>query len=390
VSRILCAWELGAGAGHVEPLARVLAALVERGHDVTFASRSLGRASRALQGLSVRLVQAPLEPRLPSTRPPAANYAQLLERVGYDTGQGIADLAAGWCGLIELACPDLLLAEHAPSALLAARICGVPAVAAGTGFTLPPHGEPMPTLLPGTAVSAQALRRSESEVLARINRVLAGAGAQALPCLAALFDVRCRVLWTLPELDHYEGREGDRFLGPVIATPGTPIDWPDGPGARIFGYCHAGYPAFAEVAKALRALDVPAVLVAGGDGADTVEEGARLRVSRRALDLHQAGREASLVVSHAGYGTAATCLLAGCPQLMVPRYVEQRMLAWRLRERGFGEAAAPRAQSIVAAARRMLAEPRYARAARALAARYEDHDEQQPVQQTVRACEDAA
>jgi MGT family glycosyltransferase len=76
-------------------------------------------------------------------------------------------------------------------------------------------------------------------------------------------------------------------------------------------------------------------------------------------------REASLVLTHCGHGTTARALAAGVPLVCLPQGRDQPDIAARVVHHGAGvrlDAAAP-AEAIAAAARGVLADPRYRRAA---------------------------
>jgi UDP:flavonoid glycosyltransferase YjiC (YdhE family) len=120
MSRILCAWELGGGTGHLHILGPVGQALRARGHDVTYVLRDLVTASRFSAFSDAQLLQAPINSRV-SRLPPSINYAELLNRVGYLDVDVLSALIEAWRGLLRLVGPDLVLAEHSPTALIAAR-----------------------------------------------------------------------------------------------------------------------------------------------------------------------------------------------------------------------------------------------------------------------------
>ena len=79
-----------------------------------------------------------------------------------------------WRSLFDAIAPDLLLADHAPTALLAARgRPGLRRALIGSGFFQPPAQQPLPSLREWERVPAQRLAQSETRVLDTCNAVLA-------------------------------------------------------------------------------------------------------------------------------------------------------------------------------------------------------------------------
>ncbi|MCW5605779.1 MAG: UDP-glucuronosyltransferase, partial [Burkholderiales bacterium] len=116
MSRILFAWEIGKGIGHLAPFRPVAERLLARGHELTAAVRDLHSANAVFGSLAVRLVQAPFCDRTYNgLAEPPLNYAEILMRFGYLDNGMLSALIRGWRGLIEMSGADLLIADHAPS-----------------------------------------------------------------------------------------------------------------------------------------------------------------------------------------------------------------------------------------------------------------------------------
>jgi UDP:flavonoid glycosyltransferase YjiC (YdhE family) len=92
------------------------------------------------------------------------------------------------------------------------------------------------------------------------------------------------------------------------------------------------------------------------------------------MHLPAALAAADLAVSHGGEGTVAQALLAGVPQLLMPRTAESFLLARRVHDLGAAINAnqAPRPRDWRALVRQLLEQPRYRAAAAACAARHRD------------------
>jgi hypothetical protein len=140
-------------------------------------------------------------------------------RNGYDHRESLYDQLKGWHTLFEIWQPDMVLAEHAPSALLAARKARLPRAAVGSGFSLPPLEVPMPGLQPWFSLPEQYLKTGEQNFLDCVNPVLQEMGADPMTAAADIFQGAEQVLCTFPELDHYEARKDIRYWGPVAYTP---------------------------------------------------------------------------------------------------------------------------------------------------------------------------
>jgi len=129
VRRFLLAWEFGdPGRGREQcALAR---GLRDRGHSVLLAFADLSTlAAEPLEG--IEWVQAPrlVLPASPSAAP--VDAADLLLALGFGDPPALAGVLTGWTALARLWRPDALVADHAPAAMLAARLASVPCVLVG-------------------------------------------------------------------------------------------------------------------------------------------------------------------------------------------------------------------------------------------------------------------
>ena len=345
------------------------------------AVREVGAAARVLGESAPPVLAAPFFTGRVTGLPPSANYAEVLQRCGYLDSDGLTALIKAWIALFDLARPDVVVADHAPTAILAARVAGIPTAVIGSGFLLPPLAHPMPDLQPWQPVSRERLISAELRVLEPINRSLASLGGSRLETLAELFDVEARLLCTFEELDHYPPRHGERYWGPIgAASNGPPPVWPHAPGERLFVYLHHTYRQFDPLLKDLQSLGWPTLVVSPGIRQDRIEQWRTdvLTVSANAVDLAQVTREAQLAITHAPHGTVSALLRLGASMLLVPNYVEQAVLAYRFAAQGTSLSATgvPAKGGYAALVQRMVAEPAYRDRARRLALRYAHFDPQ--------------
>jgi UDP:flavonoid glycosyltransferase YjiC (YdhE family) len=383
MARIVMAWELGGGMGHVVPLSQIAHPLVERGHEVHFVLRDLSGAAEALRGLArhpqVRLWQAPVWLAQLTGAPPPVSYAELLFHAGYLDARRMSGLAEAWRSLFDALQPQLLVADHAPTALLAARGRPMARALVGTGFFVPPNATPMPAFRDWERPDAARLAQSEARALATCNALLASWQQVPMDALHRLTEADEQFLLTWPELDHYSpdpaGRPGARYWGSLAARDqGSAAAWPPaGPEPTLFAYLKADYGPIEVVLQALQAAPMRTLAHVAGLRPELRRRftSDRLRFSDGPVAMSQAMAGASAVLCHAGSGTVCTALQAGLPVLMLPMHAEQLLFARRLVDAGAGIAMVETsvAAQLPSALARLAQQPALRAAAQALAAR---------------------
>ena len=215
IARVLIAWELGSGYGHIVPLRPLAEKLAELGHQVIIATKDVAQTYQVLQELPVRLLQAPISSCAHGhTIRPAMSFAHILHNVGFDDPSRLTAVAGSWRMLFDLVRPDLIIFEHSPTALLAARAGSAERVVIGTGFTLPPDDRPLPNLRRWRRVNADQLLADESRVLETMNHALRQLGGERLDHITSLYYEADRtMLLTFKELDHYPSRPNTTYHG---------------------------------------------------------------------------------------------------------------------------------------------------------------------------------
>jgi len=381
---VLFAWELGTGLGHVMQIAPAANALVKRGHRVFAALRELGGAAAALDQ-AVGLLPAPFRSGLPVAPSETRSFADVLRDVTFGDDAMLASHVAAWRTVYDLVKPDLIVFDHAPTALLAARGVAARRAVIGNGFTLPADRDPLPELRRGMAdagaanAGGDAMRAVERPLLERANRLLEEAGERPLERLGELYsDVDAALLTTFAELDPYRDVRpaGTRYLGVANANGGDQPDWPSGGGKRVYAYLRPT-PVLGEVFTFLNERAAPTLAFVEGLGTRALARfaSATLRVVDRRLDLAAAGRACDVAVMNGNLGTAAAMLLAGRASLHVPLFLEHALNARAVERLGAGLAVDPRRPGGIAAGLgRLLESDRYAAGARVFAERHAGFD----------------
>jgi UDP:flavonoid glycosyltransferase YjiC (YdhE family) len=381
VSRFLFAWELGGGLGHLGPLLPVARSLRARGHHVAFALRDLSGLAALDPAAELQVLQAPVCIRnYPGLAEPPLNYAEVLMRYGYLEPDTLTGLVRGWRELVRLTGADVIVADHAPSAIVAAKTLSLRCALTGNGFYVPPMVSPTPNMRPWVSVPPERLASSDKRVVDTMNAVFDAFGSARIAHLYELFDVDAIVMTAFAELDQYASRsEADLkrmvFCGPVAsigADAAAPV-WPAVEGKRIFAYLKPEYPHLAAVLNALAASAQPCLIY--GLGANLAAPAApNLVFATRPVDVEAAGRECAIGICHASSTTTAALLQAGRPLLLLPMQLEQFLAGSREAELGAGLVINPEDQQpdVRGALARLLEDQQLSAGAHRFAERYRD------------------
>lgn len=378
-SRILYTWELGGDYGHIGNFLPVALKLRERGHEVLFAIKDLSNAETVLGRHGFRWFQAPVWlPSVQGLPKPPLSYTEILWRFGFLQKPGLTSMVKGWRELYATLKPDLLIADHAPTALLAAQGLSLKRALFGTGFCSPPRVAPMPNMRAWLKVPEQRLANGERAVVQVANSVLADLGAAPLKAVADLFNVDEDFLCTFPELDHFPNRGPVRYWGCVFSVDqGQDLPWAEGPAKRVFAYVKPQYRDFEKVLAALQASEAAALVFVPGIARNVAQKYSSPKMTVTTQPIRLAGLipRCDLAICHAGHGTLGAMLLAGVPLLLLPTQLEQLLASSRVAATGAGAYVQPKKNQALdyrAILTHMLATPKFAEQAKAFAAKHAD------------------
>jgi len=345
VARVLFAWELGGDLGHARRVFGVAQGLRRLGHEAAFAFEDLA----PLGALAERgeWYQAPL--LLPPADPPARSpqsASEILLNRGFGDALAVAGVTRAWLGIFSLWKPDVLVADYAPGALIAARASKLRHVAIGSGFSTPPPRDPMPALRSWSAIEETQLRRADAALLEGVRGGLERAiPAAALPERASdIFRVDENLLCTWPELDPFGARPEAQYVGPQDdPSTGVQVRWQGSAHPRVFAYIKPRSARFPALLDALAKLPGESVVAAPGL---TPQQAASLAMPNRQVRAEPIALapllpEADLCVCHAGPGTVAHALAAGVPLALLPEQFEQYLVGRAVVAAGAGVMIAP-------------------------------------------------
>lgn len=339
MNRILFCWELGSNLGHVMRLLPIARVLRDKGHEVLWAYAGIRKTVASLvRSEGFTSLDAPTWPLPATSSPLSQTYGQNLLKNGYGREDYLLSHLDAWRSLLQSSQPDLVLAEHAPTALIIARDMDITRAAIGTGYSIPPLSRPMSFLHPWFTLSAERLAEKEAAFLNKVNQVLAEAGCVSLGSVADIFDGASIFLCTWPEFDHYGGRETEKYRGPVVSdVHDLSAPWPSQDRENVYVYMRSGHRVFQPLLEALQKLDLPVLAFVPDINVNHMEQigtGKNTCITASPMNLGDVKERCLFAVTEGGVNTASLMLLAGVPLLLCPSQLEQAVLSYRLSAQG--------------------------------------------------------
>ena len=334
MSNITLCWELGSGYGHIARLQTLAHKLTQRKHTVNALLRETTHAADFFKLDTLKIESAPLFRSSKKYSSPTINYADIIQRLGYKSISTLLPLVKQWREKFIDHKTELIIADHSPTALLAARTLGIPATDYGTGFFSPPAVYPLPTLTPWFKAETGFLEYIENQVLVVINEVLRNYSKKELSYLYELFEIEENFLCTFSELDHYSDRSTNTYWGPGFSNDiGITAQWPNNNKKNIFAYLHKSYQFLDELLLSLEKTEENILVHCAGLPSKKTKAYAfnNVMFCKDPIKMKSLAGKTNFVVNHSGHGSTATCLLMGIPQLLLPMQLEQMILANKLK-----------------------------------------------------------
>lgn len=327
----LLAWEGGSGRGHVVPLRTIAEAVSDR---FTFDAALCRLDFKDELAAFCKPVQGPWLPysgeyRKSQGDPVTATWGEFLADIGFRRPEILRESIGWWQGVMRECEISLVIGDHAPCALLAARGLGIPSVAIGGGYWLPPSNmETFPVLLPRFSRCLY----DEAETVDIINSVVPEFGVPELKRLPEVYAASDQLVFSLEMLDPYTEWRTQSLLPPIIG--GTPE--PAADGDEIFIYFSTSEKSHRGLMEAIGSLGVPVRVFIPGIDDRTAEDLTRrgVHVERSAVPVDLVAKRSRLMINAAQHGTLCMGLAAGLPQVSVPQQREQLYNALAAERRG--------------------------------------------------------
>ncbi len=342
MAHIVLAWELGGGYGHLTRLHVVASELLDVGHKVSLIARSKQSAEAVFSNLDIPVYQSPFYNKpIPNSLEQTPAYVHVLFNVGYGHQAILNRLVSSWYELLCRLSPDMVIADHAPTALMVSRDMDIPRINYGDGFTCPAPTSPLPVL--HHSITTDGAKADEAIVLGLCNQALSDQGLSPMATLGDIYQVDETFLMTFPALDHLGHREQMHYAGIFENhSQGEPVCWPQVDGPKVFAYLKSQSHldeqlqllAECRLSVVVYVKDMPVALT---NKYGSVEH---MQLVSRPVCIGSVLEQADFVLSHGGHQLSAQCVKAGIPQVHLPLNLEQQLLAARCHKTGssiFGE-----------------------------------------------------
>lgn len=234
-----------------------------------------------------------------------------------------------WVNTLKLGRFDLVIADFAPLAVLAARSLGIPCVTVGVGYFVPPH---QLDAFPVIFEEHQTRIYDEADIVAVINRAGGPLGIAPLAHLPELFACDHQLVCSLPMFDPYDGLRSEPLLPPITETARVRA----ADGKEIHVYFSTTELADPSAVEALCSFRQPTRIFAPGikpDIANRLAAGG-VTVLTEPAPLDEIARRTRLIVHSAQHGIMCLALAAGIPQVALPQHIEQRYNAIKAERAG--------------------------------------------------------
>ncbi len=317
---LLC-WERGYHPDQTERLPAIARHLSDDGWTVVLAVKDTTRFATPDQpGQVLQSPVWPVDQKIPLwTIGQVSGLAGWLRAIKFGDPATLRPILRAWGALFDIVRPDLIIADDAPGAVLAARN-RIPCLTVGSGIKVMPDA-------PDTA--------EDTALTDTINQSLA---AESLPEIAALTESQRgarSLIFSFPSMDIHADQRRDPYCLPVNAFADPPRA---GPGTGLL--FHLGIEAAQSDVLIAAAMEHPGPRqIWSPDLPDSVTQALGNRGLEVLPDQATADAQihaAALVIHSGGPARAMRLMAAGVPQLLIHNDSELRVIAGKLAEDKIG------------------------------------------------------
>ncbi len=362
--RVVCVWEMGGNLGHLTNLKLFVDAALERGLQVSLVVRQLQHVATVFPNYTVDLWQAPhLNLPYDGNAGPMVSYTDMVLSQAFASRDQLSTLLKAWDNIFSRLKPDLVIFDHAPTALIASVGQPWEKWAVGSGFLIPRSDVPYFGVFPDVPKNPQNSRRLqevEQKALGLINDALRKRGLTSWNSLSLWFE-QCdlQLLTSFPEADHFGARESGHYLGVDATTGGREPAW-GSPSAdsrpRVFVYVNE-FEGFYRLLDALCETADVIVYCKNANSKRIRSYEKRATISSNPFDMFSLLNSADYFVTNGNHSTCANALQSGIGQMVIPLQREQMLMGVRVKQAGRGLLVRPNLESYSDAVKKLFGLP---------------------------------
>jgi UDP-N-acetylglucosamine transferase subunit ALG13 len=234
-------------------------------------------------------------------------------------------LVKAWQALLALLQADVLVFDHAPTALLAASNLNCRRLIVGNGFRIPVAGHKLADWQPLQS-RAELIQEQEHRVLGVINQVQRKLELPVSATISELYRCNRVVIDSFPQLDVYrENRTNADYYtsASTFMPPGVGFRQTENP--RIVCLLDPAFKKFTPLFEALRASGCEILLIVPGADSASLQayQSASFQVTTMMPDLALLIKDADIFIGHGSMGSITPCMRLGKPMLLLPMQLEQ-------------------------------------------------------------------
>lgn len=355
---VLCS-EMGRGSRYMAKLADFAVELQAQGHGVRLICPDLHTAHAMPEFSKVSIFPAPradIDPFLRSKQSDERpkNYSSVLLMNGYRNARTLVPLLRSWLHFFATLDADLVVGDHSPTALLAAKLLAIPSIMIGSGYTVPPQEHPLPSVAPwrismeGEAMVQGDLFFEDEKILHTLNETMKLLNFDRVEFTEVhqIYSHAAQWVVSLPEMDHYGRRELSYVVRWMNRDEANVPEWPYGPGDKIFVYMDAAAPHLPILLQQLKEIGDPvlAVVPKATDAFIEQYQATTIKIQREHVNIRRVSEQCKVIINHSGHNLVYELLMMGVPSVFLPNNPENTLLAYRLAKKkvGFAGPAKPR------------------------------------------------
>ncbi|MGB7334963.1 MAG: hypothetical protein WBD01_04145 [Salaquimonas sp.] len=330
---IIYCWEFGAGLGHVSKLTSMAQKFAHFGKKAILVNPQGIRFKD--QKIFDEIIEFPNPNQLATTSRPLGqsitSYNAAIQGFGYSDPKFIFTGIKLWQKLFEVETPSIIIGDYAPTAMLTARAMGIPTVAFGNGYTLPPTNiEQYPRFVD------QVDPVNPEILLANVNQALDLCGFSKLSYLPEIFASDIHACFTHSELDPFKKIRNPIALGPFFANA-PPKANPNRPN-RAFMYLtnctkSVHQTMLGAAARLQTPVDIYSLQATPED--EKLLSGSNANLLDGPLSLQTICENYRFVAHLGGHGLTCEMLYAGMPQMLFPIDIEKILFSQAMANNGW-------------------------------------------------------